>query len=178
MTPSSGVGQWDVRGAYSYVSEAYGGYHFNVNHGLNVDAGIFVSYIGLFSYYNFDNWAYQPSFVSSNTPWFFNGVRIQWFPTNKLKIEPWIINGWQSYNRTNGHHGFGGQILYMPREWVKLVFNNYGNGTDTLGNPNRVRLHTDDSIEVRYLQRSRDRAAFPRWHSLSPATWAANTAAA
>ncbi len=45
------------------------------NHGLNVDAGIFVSYIGLFSYYNFDNWTYQPSFVSSNTPWFFNGLR-------------------------------------------------------------------------------------------------------
>jgi hypothetical protein len=148
---SPGVGQWDVRGAYRYVSEAYGGYHFNVNHGLNVDAGIFVSYIGLFSYYNFDNWAYQPSFVSSNTPWFFNGVRIQWFPTNKLKIEPWIINGWQSYNRTNGHHGFGGQILYRPKEWLSMVFNNYGNGTDTLGNPNRVRLHTDDSIEVRYF---------------------------
>jgi hypothetical protein len=147
---SAGVGQWDVRGAYRYLAEAYGGYHFNVNHGLNVDAGIFVSYIGLFSYYNFDNWTYQPSFVSSNTPWFFNGIRIQWFPTNKLKIEPWIINGWQSYNRFNGHHGFGGQILYMPKEWLKLVSNNYGNGTDTLGNPNRVRLHTDDSIEVRY----------------------------
>jgi hypothetical protein len=147
---SAGVGQWDVRGAYRYLAEAYGGYHFNVNHGLNVDAGIFVSYVGLFSYYNFDNWTYQPSFVSSNTPWFFNGVRIQWFPTNKLKIEPWIINGWQSYNRFNGHHGFGGQILYMPKEWLKLVFNNYGNGTDTLGNPSRVRLHTDDSIEVRY----------------------------
>jgi hypothetical protein len=147
---SAGVGQWDVRGAYKYVSEAYGGYHFNVNHGLNVDAGIFVSYIGLFSYYNFDNWAYQPSFVSSNTPWFFNGLRIQWFPTNKLKIEPWIINGWQSYNRFNGHHGFGGQILYRPKEWLSMVFNNYGNGTDSLGVPDRVRLHTDDSIEVRY----------------------------
>jgi hypothetical protein len=147
---SAGVGQWDVRGAYRYLAEAYGGYHFNVNHGLNVDAGIFVSYVGLFSYYNFDNWTYQPSFVSSNTPWFFNGIRIQWFPTNKLKIEPWIINGWQSYNRFNGHHGFGGQILYMPKSSLKLVFNNYGNGTDTLGNPSRVRLHTDDSIEVRY----------------------------
>ena len=90
-------GQWDLRSAYKYVSEAYGGYHFNVQHGLNVDAGIFVSYIGLFSYYNFDNWTYQPSYVSSNTPWFFNGLRIQWFPTNKLKIEPWVINGWQSY---------------------------------------------------------------------------------
>jgi len=150
---SAGVGQWDVRGAYKYVSEAYGGYHFDVNHGLNVDAGIFVSYIGLFSYYNFDNWTYQPSYVSSNTPWFFNGLRIQWFPTNKLKIEPWVINGWQSYNRFNGHHGFGGQIVYRPKEWLSLVFNNYGNGTDTLGNPARVRLHTDDSIEVRYFNR-------------------------
>ena len=52
--------------------------------------------------------------------------------------------------RANGHHGFGGQILYRPHEWLSLVFNNYGNGTDTLGNPARVRLHTDDSIEVRY----------------------------
>jgi hypothetical protein len=150
---STAVGQWDLANAYRYFSEAWGGYHFDVNHGLNVDAGIFVSYIGLFSYYNFDNWAYQPSFVSSNTPWFFNGLRIQWFPTNKLKIEPWIINGWQSYARFNGHHGFGGQILYRPKEWLSLVFNNYGNGTDTLGNPNRVRIHTDNSIEVRYYNR-------------------------
>jgi hypothetical protein len=150
---SAGVGQWDVRGAYKYFSEAYGGYHFNVNHGLNVDAGIFVSYVGLFSYYNFDNWAYQPSYVSSNTPWFFNGVRIQWFPTNKLKIEPWIINGWQAYNKINGHRGFGGQILYRPTEWLSLVFNNYGNGTDTLGNPNRFRIHTDDSIQIRYFSK-------------------------
>ncbi|CEF48769.1 unnamed protein product [uncultured bacterium] len=151
--PGNGVGQWDLRNAYRYVSEAWGGYHFNVNHGLNVDAGIFVSYIGLFSYYNYDNWTYQPSFVSSNTPWFFNGLRIQWFPTNKLKIEPWIINGWQSYAKFNGHRGFGGQILYRPKEWISLVFNNYGNGTDTLGNPGRSRIHTDNSIEIRYYNK-------------------------
>ena len=148
---SYGVGQWDLRGAYKYVSEAWGGYHFNVNHGLNIDAGIFVSYIGLFSYYNFDNWAYQPSFVSSNTPWFFNGLRIQWFPKENLKIEPWIINGWQSYAKFNGHLGLGGQILWRPHPWLSLVFNNYGMGTDTLGVPGRSRLHTDDSIQVRYL---------------------------
>jgi hypothetical protein len=150
---SFGVGQWDLRGAYKYFSEAYGGYHFNVNHGLNIDAGIFVSYIGLFSYYNFDNWTYQPSYVSSNTPWFFNGVRIQWFPTDKLKIEPWIINGWQSYARTNGHPGLGGQILWRPKPWISMVFNNYGMGTDTLGVPGRSRIHTDDSIEIKYFDR-------------------------
>ncbi|HVZ23060.1 MAG TPA: outer membrane beta-barrel protein [Vicinamibacterales bacterium] len=147
---SSAVGQWDVRGAYKYVSEAYGGYHFDVQHGLNVDAGIFVSYIGLFSYYNFDNWTYQPSYVSSNTPWFFNGLRIQWFPTNKLKIEPWFINGWQSYNKFNGRPGMGGQILYTPTENIKIVLNNYFNGTDTLGVPDRKRFQTDDSFLLRY----------------------------
>jgi hypothetical protein len=150
---TGGVGQWDLQGAYKYVSEAYGGYHFNVQHGLNVDAGIFVSYIGLFSYYNFDNWTYQPSYVSSNTPWFFNGVRIQWFPTNKLKIEPWFINGWQSYAKYNGHPGLGGQLLWEPKEWFKLVANQYGFGQDNLGLPHTERIHTDDSIEVRYYNR-------------------------
>ena len=148
---SYGVGQWDLRGAYKYFSEAWGGYHFNVQHGLNIDAGIFVSYIGLFSYYNFDNWTYQPSFVSSNTPWFFNGVRIQWFPKENLKIEPWIINGWQSYAKFNGHPGLGGQILYRPKPWLSIVANNYGMGTDTLGVPGRSRIHTDDSVEVKYF---------------------------
>jgi len=150
---SAGVGQWDLRGAYKYVSEAWGGYHFNVNHGLNVDAGIFVSYIGLFSYYNFDNWTYQPSYVSSNTPWFFNGLRIQWFPTNKLKIEPWIINGWQSYAKYNGHMGLGGQLLWEPKEWFKLVANQYGFGQDNLGLTRTERIHTDDSILVRYYSK-------------------------
>ena len=164
---SAGRGQWDLRGAYKYVSEANAGYHFDVNHGLNIDAGIFVSYIGLFSYYNFDNWTYQPSYVSSNTPWFFNGLRIQWFPTEKLKIEPWIINGWQSYGRLGSKPGLGGQILYRPKPWLSLVFNNYGMGEDTLGNGDghfgRSRIHTDDSVEVKYYdhpEKSLDKMAF------------------
>jgi hypothetical protein len=148
-----GIGQWTLSEAYRYISEAWGGYHFNVNHGLNVDAGIFVSYIGLFSFYNFDNWTYQPSYVSSNTPWYFNGVRVQWFPTNKLKIEPWFINGWQSYAKYNGHPGLGGQLLWMPKESFKLVANQYGFGQDNVGLPHTERIHTDDSIEVRYYNK-------------------------
>jgi len=145
---SSAVGQWDLQNAYRYFSEANAGYHFDVNHGLNVDAGVFVSYIGLFSYYNYDNWTYQPSFVSSNTPWFFNGLRVQWWPTQNLKIEPWLINGWQSYAKFNSKPGFGGQILWIPNDSLKLVFNSYSIGQDNLscqtaGNPGRG---TTDSL--------------------------------
>jgi hypothetical protein len=146
-------GQWGLDTAYRYVSEAYGGYHFNALHGINVDAGIFMSYIGLFSYYNFDNWAYQPSFVSSNTPWFFNGVRVQVFPTEHLKIEPWFTNGWQSYGRFNHRPGFGMQILYRPNGWISVLGNQYGFGAETLGVPGRVRYHSDDSIEIKYYDK-------------------------
>ncbi|MGD0830602.1 MAG: outer membrane beta-barrel protein [Terracidiphilus sp.] len=156
-------GQWDLAGAYKYISEGWGGYHWDVNHGLNIDAGIFVSYIGLFSYYNFDNWTYQPSFVSSNTPWFFNGLRIQWFPTKNLKIEPWIINGWQSYARYNGHGGLGGQILWRPKPFLDFVFNNYGLGEDDAGYPGRSRIHADYSAQVKYYDKPKaflDKMAF------------------
>src|ERR1700722_17900811 len=129
---SGEIGQWQLQDAYRYFSEANAGYHFDVNHGLNVDAGVFVSYIGLFSYYNFDNWTYQPSYVSSNTPWFFNGLRAQWWPTQNLKIEPWLINGWQSYAKFNRKPGFGGQILWIPNDSLKLVFNSYSVGQDNL----------------------------------------------
>ena len=156
-------GQWNLADAYRYLSEAYGGYHFNVLHGVNVDAGIFLSYIGLFSYYQFDNWAYQPSYVSSNTPWFFNGLRVQIYPTEKLKIEPWFINGWQSYGRFNNRPGLGVQIAWRPNSKVSVVANQYGLGQDTLATPGRTRLHTDDSIEVKYYDNEEkffDKAAF------------------
>jgi hypothetical protein len=143
-------GQWQLDNAYRYLNEAYGGYHFDALHGINVDAGIFLSYVGLFSFYQFDNWAYQPSYVSSNTPWFFTGMRIQVFPTEKLKIEPWIINGWQSYARPNGRLGLGGQVLWRPTSWLSIISNNYGVGADAVGIPNRTRVHTDDSVEVKY----------------------------
>jgi hypothetical protein len=151
--PSYAKGQWDLADANRYLSEAYGGYHINALYGINVDAGIFMSYIGLFSYYNFDNWAYQPSYVSSNTPWFFQGVRVQIFPTPHLKIEPWVINGWQSYASANSRKGLGGQIKWTPRPWINLISNNYGLGHDDLYVPNRGRLHTDNSVEVKYYDR-------------------------
>jgi hypothetical protein len=144
-------GQWQLDNAYRYLSEAYGGYHFNALHGINVDAGIFMSYIGLFSYYQFDNWAYQPSYVSSNTPWFFNGVRVQIFPTEHLKIEPWFTNGWQSYGRFNGRPGWGVQLLWRPNGWLSVLGNQYALGEETLGVPGRIRYHSDDSIEIKYL---------------------------
>jgi hypothetical protein len=142
-------GQYKLADVYRYLSEVNVGYHFNVLYGLNVDVGLFMSYIGLNSYYQPENWEYQASFTSDNTPWFFNGVRIQFFPTSHLKIEPWIINGWQSYGKFNSMPGLGTNITWMPSGSLKILTNDYW-GTDTGGNPERKRFHSDNSLLVKY----------------------------
>lgn len=166
MTPrndaSASRGQWNLDNAYRYLSEAYGGYHWDKLHGINLDAGIFMSYVGLFSYYQNENWAYQPSYVSANTPWFFNGLRLQMFPTEKFKVEAWLINGWQSYGMYNEAPGLGFQALWRPTGSLSIVSNNYW-GHDTAGIPRRQRWHTDNSVQVKYYDeptRLLDKAAF------------------
>jgi hypothetical protein len=159
MTPrndaSPSRGQWDLSDAYRYISEAYGGYHWDVWSGINLDVGIFMSYIGLCSYYNFENWIYQMSYVSSNTPWFFNGVRLQTFPSDKLKLEYWLINGWQSYGMFNEQPGIGMEVLYRPSQDWSFVSNEYW-GADTLNTPGRQRFHDDTSLQYKYKDTPKD----------------------
>lgn len=150
-------GQYKLDDVYRYLAEANAGYHFNVLHGINIDAGMFMSYIGLNSYYQVENWEYQASFTSDNTPWFFNGVRLQIFATKKLKIEPWIVNGWQSYGMYNHQPGVGGNITWCPNENIKLLTNDYY-GADAAGIPKRKRFHSDNSALVRYFNRPKSRA--------------------
>ncbi|NCX95221.1 MAG: porin [Chitinophagia bacterium] len=145
-------GQYELHNAYRYISEAYAGYHFNKWYGINVDFGMFMSYIGLNSYYQVENWEYQASYTSDNTPWFFNGMRVQIFPSKYLKIEPWIINGWQSYGKFNTMPGFGANITWCPNERFKLLTNDYY-GTDAAGLPERKRFHSDNSVLYRYYNR-------------------------
>lgn len=146
-------GQYNLHNVFRYLSEAYVGYHINKLYGINIDAGLFMSYIGLNSYYQVENWEYQASFTSDNTPWFFNGIRIQIHPTKNLKIEPWIINGWQSYGKFNAMPGGGFNLTYMTSDGnLKVLTNNYV-GTDAAMIKDRIRFHSDNSLLVRYLNR-------------------------
>lgn len=145
-------GQYDLADVYRYLSEAYAGYHINKWYGINIDAGMFMSYVGLNSYYQAENWEYQASFTSDNTPWFFNGVRIQVFPSRTLKIEGWLINGWQSYGKFNTMPGVGGNVTWIPNSNVKLLTNDYY-GTDAANLPQRKRFHSDNSLLVRYYNK-------------------------
>ena len=119
--------------------------------GINIQAGIFMSYIGLWSYYNFDNWTYQPSYVSSNTPWFFNGMRVQIFPTDKLKIEPWLDQRLAVVRHVQpGSPASGLQILWRPTGLAHRPRQQVLRRRHARQLPGRKRIHTDDSVMVKY----------------------------
>lgn len=142
-----------------YIREAAAGYHFNTMYGLNVEMGIFMSYIGLESYITQENWSYQRSMVCDFTPFYFSGARIQAFPSKKFKTELWLLNGWQTYNSSAKGLGMGISNYYRPNENLQLVANfYYGKDTqnpDALGHQsNRIRFHHDNSIVARYFKDS------------------------
>lgn len=151
-----------------YIREAAGGYHFNLMHGLNVEAGIFMSYIGLESYVLNENWNYQRSLVCDFTPFYFQGARIQAYPSKKFKTEVWVMNGWQSYNSWNTGLSIGNSNYYRPNENIQLVANFYLNGKDTRNNPGVRRFHHDNSIVARYYNRKNSKG-------LSQAAFSLNT---
>ena len=148
-----------------YIREAAAGYHFNVAYGLNVEAGIFMSYIGLESYVTQENWSYQRSLVCDFTPFYFQGARVQFYPSKKFKTELWIMNGWQTYNTFNKRPAFGNSNYYRPSENLQLVANfYYGNdsrpdATSLAGGPaaypNVNRFHHDNSIVARYYHKDK-----------------------
>jgi hypothetical protein len=147
--PTAGHGQFTDPSAYKYIREATGGYHWNKWYGINLDIGIFMSFIGLESYLTAENWCYQRSFVSDFTPFYFKGARLQTFPTEHLKVDLWFMNGWQSYSKANGGTSIGYSVYYSPLESVRWIANGYY-GRDTKGNPDVNRIFLDQSFLIRY----------------------------
>lgn len=128
-----------------YVREATVGYHLDALHGVNVEGGIFMSYMGLESYLLAENWNYSRSLVCESTPFYFQGVRAQIFPSKYLKIEPWLMNGWQTYGKWNNTPAAGLSIHWRPTPNLGFASNFY-TGSDTRGQPSRLRFHHDHSV--------------------------------
>lgn len=164
-----------------YIREAAAGYHFDVAYGLNLELGIFMSYIGLESYVTQENWSYQRSLVCDFTPFYFQGARAQFYPSKKFKTELWLMNGWQTYHTYNNRPAIGNSNYYRPNENLQLVANfYYGNdsrpGLDSAAvgraaYPGVQRFHHDNSVVARYYHQDRKGPL----HGITQAAFSLNT---
>ncbi|MFO0594269.1 MAG: outer membrane beta-barrel protein [Myxococcaceae bacterium] len=134
----------------SYVKQAGAGWHFHALHGLNIELGIFPSYIALESYVPQENWNYTHPFVSDFTPYYFSGLRTQLFLAENQKLELWLVNGWQSFGRW--HDALTGGYLYnlRPSSRLSLTHTLYGGQEQTRASDptnSSFRLYTDNYLQ-------------------------------
>jgi len=135
------------------IQQAAAGWHFHVLDGINLEFGIFPSYIGLESYLPQENWNYLRPFISDFTPYYFNGSRTQIFITPKLKFEFWLVNGWQTVGKNND--GFGeGYILHWRPTGNLVLSNSFYTGTEEQRNPLARRYYTDNFAQWLYFKGS------------------------
>lgn len=135
----------------SFVKQAAAGWHFHWLHGVNLELGIFPSYIALESYTPQENWSYTHPFVSDFTPYYFAGLRTQIFPKENRKLELWLINGWQSFGRW--HDSLTGGYLYAvrPNRYLALTHTLYvGQDQTRASDPKNqsLRAYSDNHVQL------------------------------
>jgi hypothetical protein len=151
-------------GFLQYVNQAAAGWHFHALDGINAELGIFPSYVGLESYLPEENWCYTHAFLADATPYYFFGFRGQIFPSDKLKVELWVVNGWQTFGNWNEAPSGGYLWNWRPNGWLSFVNSAYA-GQPGHVDPNPWRVYSDNNIQVKYYDQPK--ASLLQWMAVS-----------
>jgi hypothetical protein len=133
------------------IQQVGAGWHFHQLDGINVEVGLFPSYVGLESYLPQENWNYLRPFLSDFTPYYFTGSRTQIFFNQRTKLELWLVNGWQTYGKYNEAFGFGYLFNWRPNGNLSLTHAAY-DGSEQPADSASNRFYTDNYVQYRYFQ--------------------------
>jgi hypothetical protein len=116
---------------WRYIQEANAGYQ--IGEGLWIDAGIFLSHIGLESWISRDNWTYTRSLIADYSPYYQTGAKLAYEVSKEMSLSLHLINGWQNIS-DDRNPAFGSQISYNPTCTTQITYNTF------LGNEGGYRL--------------------------------------
>lgn len=133
------------------IRTASAGWHFHAMHGVNVEFGIFPSYMGLESYLPQENWNYTHPFVSDFTPYYFFGGRAQMFPSDDVKLELWVVNGWQTFGQWHEGRAGGYLVNWRPTERFSVANVVYA-GQEQPNDAKAIRVYTDNYAQLQYYK--------------------------
>jgi hypothetical protein len=137
--------------ALQLIRTASAGWHFHALHGVNLEFGIFPSYVGMESYLPQENWNYTHPFLSDFTPYYFYGGRAQLYLTAKTKLELWVVNGWQTYGQWQEAKSGGYLFNWRPNERLSLSSVVYV-GQTSPADSGAIRYYTDSYGELQYYR--------------------------
>ena len=146
-------GFFTTHAAFNPIQQVAAGWHFHALHGVNTEFGIFPSYVGLESYLPQENWNYLRPFLSDFTPYYFQGSRNQIYFTQDLKLELWVVNGWQTLSQWHDTRA-GGYILNWRPSGMLSISNAFYTGSDEQLDAGARRYYTDSSVQYKYFKNS------------------------
>lgn len=94
VASSAGVVGGSDADLWQHVMEAYAALKFPVGRGLDLEAGLFVSPLGLESIMTKDNWNYSSSNLNYMLPFYHAGARLRYHLTKRLALTLGVYNGW------------------------------------------------------------------------------------
>ena len=104
---------------FKNIYEAWGGVRVTKN--LWLDAGIFLSHIGLEGPNSRDNLTLTRSIMADNSPYYEAGAKLTYDKGKKWLFSVLTINGWQVIRDRNQNEAVGTQVQFRPSS--KLLFN-------------------------------------------------------
>jgi len=137
--------------ALQAIRTASAGWHFHFLHGVNVELGIFPSYVAMESYLPQENWNYTHPFVSDFTPSYLYGGRAQSYLTSHLKLELWVVNGWQTYGQWQEAKSGGYLLNWRPTERF-IIANVIYVGQTSPVDAGAIRYYTDNYAQLQYFK--------------------------
>jgi hypothetical protein len=146
-------GSYLSRTAYQPIRTAQAGWHFHALNGVNVEFGIFPSYVAMESYLPEENWNYLHPFVSDFTPYYFSGSRTQVYLSQRFKIELWVVNGWQTFGQWQEGRAGGFLWNWRPSERFSLSSTVYA-GQESPNDSRASRWYTDNYAQYQYYKSS------------------------
>jgi hypothetical protein len=118
-----------------FIQEAVAGYQ--VAPSVWVDAGIFLSHIGMEDFISKDNLTYTRSLSADFTPYYESGVKLTWQATPRLSALFTVVNGWQNVSENNQDKAVGARLDYARSSSTTLSYYNFV-GNEAASNRLRV----------------------------------------
>ncbi|RNL94529.1 porin [Sinomicrobium pectinilyticum] len=107
---------------YRAVQEANLG--FRIAEDLWIDAGFFTTHIGTESFLPKNNFLSSTAVATYNEPFYQAGVKISYEGFEKLYIELWAVNGYNSFLDVNDAKSFGILLEYRFNDVTSLTYTN------------------------------------------------------
>lgn len=115
---------------FKNIYEAWGG--VRVAKYLWLDAGIFLSHIGLEGPISRDDLTLTRSIMADNSPYYEAGAKLTYDRGRKWLVSALLVNGWQVIRDRNQNKGLGWQVQYRPSaRWLLNSSTYVGEGHNT-----------------------------------------------